>query len=180
MHSKHAALALASLVVVGSIGLSSAAFAQDKASTSPLHDVKRLVGKWNGTGTMKTEGKTYNVKATWDCADAAGGSGVRCHMSITGLPGGFTYVVDDLWGHSAGDGLVHWYAVTNGGEVHDHRGHFGSNGGALEFDGPMRQDLQRGRALQAVRQQGLHRRRMHAGRRAVRSRDARLRAVSRT
>jgi hypothetical protein len=27
--------------------------------------------------------------------------------------------------------------VTNGGEVHDHRGHFGSGGGVLQFDGPM-------------------------------------------
>jgi hypothetical protein len=137
MNKRQALARAVTLIVIAAIGPSSTAFAQDKASKSPLHDVKRLVGKWNGTGTMKTEGKTFNVKAAWDCADAAGGSGVRCHMSITGLPGGFTYVVDDLWGHSAGDGLVHWYAVTNGGEVHDHRGHFDSNGGALEFDGPM-------------------------------------------
>ena len=27
--------------------------------------------------------------------------------------------------------------MTNGGEVHDHKGHFATDGGVLEFDGPM-------------------------------------------
>jgi hypothetical protein len=103
---------------------------------APVAGVKRLVGKWTGTGTIKNQGKVHAARAVVDCVDAASGSGVKCRWTLTGIPG-FTYVIDDLWGFSAGDGLVHWYAVTNGGEVHDHRGHFAPGGGVLEFDGPM-------------------------------------------
>jgi hypothetical protein len=46
-------------------------------------------------------------------------------------------VFDDLWGYSEVDKLVHWYTVTNAGEVHDHRGHLDANGGLVQFDGPM-------------------------------------------
>jgi hypothetical protein len=123
-------LALAAVLV-----LAAPAVAEPPAAN--LQGVKRLVGKWSGTGTIKNEGKVFQAKATTECTEAAGGSGVRCKWTIAGIPN-FTYVIEDLWGFSGHDGLVHWYAVTNGGEVHDHSGHLASSGGVLQFDGPMK------------------------------------------
>jgi hypothetical protein len=83
-----------------------------------------------------TEGKTHAVTMTWDCSEAAAGTGTRCRGQILGIPG-FTYAFDDIWGWSPADGLVHWYVVTNAGEVHDHRGHLDAGGGMIQFEVPM-------------------------------------------
>jgi hypothetical protein len=85
---------------------------------------------------MFAEGKTHAVTMTWDCVESSGAAGVRCKARIDGLPG-FTYLFDDLWGYSEVDKLIHWYTVTNAGEVHDHRGHLDASGGLVQFDGPM-------------------------------------------
>jgi hypothetical protein len=131
MRSLVSSFVLSVVVVVGAAASSSRA-----AEPAPNAGLRQLIGKWTGSGTIKSQGKVHAAKATVECVDAAAGVGARCKWTITGIPG-FTYVVEDVWGHSAGDGLVHWYAVTNGGEVHDHKGHFTSDGGVLEFDGPM-------------------------------------------
>jgi hypothetical protein len=122
-----------SRILVLSMFVALPALADDK----PLQGVQRLVGQWTGAGTIKSDGKVHQAKVKTDCVEAAGGSGVRCRWTITGIPN-FTYVIDDLWGFSAGDGLVHWYCITNGGEVHDHSGHLGPTGGALSYAGPMK------------------------------------------
>lgn len=103
------------------------------ADTKPpaqLGEIKKLIGSWSGKGSLTSEGKTHAVTMTYSCVESSGGAGVRCTASILGIPG-FTYQFDDLWGYSAKDGLVHWYTVTNAGEVHDHRGHLDATGGYL-------------------------------------------------
>jgi hypothetical protein len=35
------------------------------------------------------------------------------------------------------DNLVHWYTVTNAGEVHDHRGYLDASGGLLSVEVPL-------------------------------------------
>jgi hypothetical protein len=112
---------------------SSSAVADDSAPSPSMQAIKRNIGNWSGKGSITSDGKTHDVKMTWRCVDAAAGAGVRCHGEITGLPD-FTYVLDDLWGYSQADGLVHWYTITNAGEVHDHRGHFDAGGGQLSAD----------------------------------------------
>jgi hypothetical protein len=106
----------------------------EEAKPNPAQaEIKRLVGKWSGKGTITAEGQTHAVTMTWNCTDAA--AGAKCHGKIVGLPG-FTYELDDLWGYSAVDGLVHWYTVTNAGEVHDHAGHLDADGGLLSVQLP--------------------------------------------
>ena len=89
----------------------------DGAKPAPqVEAIRSLIGSWSGKGTMMTEGKTHQINATYDCVESSGGAGVKCKFVMNGIPG-FTYMLDDLWGYSAQDGLTHWYAVTNAGEV---------------------------------------------------------------
>ena len=98
--------------------------------------IRSLIGSWTGKGTLMTDGKTHAVTSTYDCVESAGAAGVKCKFVMNGIPG-FTYMMDDLWGYSAADGLTHWYTVTNAGEVHDHRGHFDMTGGLLQIETPV-------------------------------------------
>lgn len=125
-----------SLMVLVALGLSPAAHAGEPTVSPQLGEIRRLVGNWSGKGTIHTEGKSHGVTMTWDCVESSGAAGVRCKGQINGLPG-FTYQFDDLWGYSDVDRLVHWFTVTNAGEVHDHRGHLDATGGLLQFDGAM-------------------------------------------
>lgn len=118
------------LALMVTLGLSSIAVADDGKPAPQLQAIRRLIGSWSGKGTLVSDGKTHSIGMTYTCVESAGAAGVRCQAEITGIPN-FRYVFDDLWGYSAADGLVHWYAVTNAGEVHDHRGHFDAAGGQL-------------------------------------------------
>jgi hypothetical protein len=110
------------------------ALADDKPPPQ-LAELRKWIGKWSGKGSITTEGKTHAVAMTYDCVESAGAAGVKCRAVITGLPG-FTYQFDDLWGFSTVDNLVHWYTVTNAGEVHDHRGHLDATGGFVVAELP--------------------------------------------
>jgi hypothetical protein len=120
------------LVAAVTVTAASQVATADNAKPAPqVEAIRSLIGSWAGKGTQLSEGKTYPVNVTWDCAESAGAAGVKCKFVMTGIPG-FTYMFDDLWGYSPQDGLTHWYTVTNAGEVHDHRGHFDMSGGQLE------------------------------------------------
>jgi hypothetical protein len=121
------------LVVAAAAAVTPVAHAEDAKPAPQVEAIRGFIGSWAGKGTMMTEGKTLPVSVTYDCTESSGGAGVKCKFVLTGIPG-FTYMLDDLWGYSAQDGLVHWYAVTNAGEVHDHRGHLDMNGGLLQAD----------------------------------------------
>lgn len=80
-----------------------------------------LVGSWTGQAELQETGKpSIKVKAKVDCAKAAGAWGVRCDATFTSSE--MNILESDLFGYDAATGKVHWYSVTNGGEVHDHIG----------------------------------------------------------
>jgi hypothetical protein len=118
------------LLAVLSLGPQGRALAADPQPPPAQLAIKGLIGKWSGKGVIKSEGKTHKVTMSWECVAAAGGTGVKCKAQILGIPG-FTYEFDDLWALSPADGLVHWYTITNAGEVHDHQGHLDTTGGQL-------------------------------------------------
>lgn len=123
---------------VGAVALlSTGVTAQAGESEKPTvpQRFSKLVGKWQGSGTFKTGGKTLPIRANYYCARSSGGAGIKCSFRMTGLPD-FTYQFDDLWGYSNHDGLVHWYTVTNAGETHDHSGRLDEHGALLQFAGP--------------------------------------------
>lgn len=124
------------LVAAATLVTASLARAEDAKPAPQLETIRGLIGSWTGKGSMTTEGKTYPITMTYECAESAGGAGVKCTCVINGIPG-FTYTFDDLWGYSAQDKLTHWYTVTNAGEVHDHRGHFDKDGGLLQIEIPV-------------------------------------------
>ncbi|MFL5304668.1 MAG: DUF1579 family protein [Polyangia bacterium] len=86
-------------------------------------DLARLVGSWKGTGSMAIgSDKADGIKVTWTCRAVSGGSGVACDAVMTGIPGVDRYEETDLFGYDPGTGKLHWFAVTNAGETHDHVG----------------------------------------------------------
>jgi hypothetical protein len=68
------------------------------------------------------DGSSATAQVSFECKSAAGGLGVMCHTRMTGIPGLKVYEEDDLFGYNSGDGLLHWFSVTNTGDTHDHKG----------------------------------------------------------
>lgn len=97
---------------------------------------ERFVGSWTGSFTQTQGDESAEMTITSTCESAAAGWGMRCEWAFSDASGVTTFVVSDVWGFSADDGLVHWYAVTNGGEVHDHRGGWAGDVLTLEHNGP--------------------------------------------
>ncbi|HVY40265.1 MAG TPA: hypothetical protein VHM31_20135 [Polyangia bacterium] len=93
------------------------------APAAATADLARLVGTWKGTGsmTMGSE-KADGIQVTWNCRAISARAGVACDGVMTGIPGVDRYEETDLFGYDPGAGTVHWFAVTNAGETHDHVG----------------------------------------------------------
>lgn len=102
-----------------------------------LRNLATFLGTWEGNGTVRMGDQTGTLHARWVCGVAAGGYGVRCSFTMTGVPGMATYSEDDLMGWNPNDRLYHWYSVTNAGEVHDHWGSFDGTGSTFQFQGTM-------------------------------------------
>ena len=119
--------------------LSLPALAAEPAPPKAVKDLQNLVGSWKGTGTLKMPDGQVSppVQIGIECKSTAGGMGVLCHSRFTGIPGmPGALEEDDLFGYNAGDGLVHWYAVTNAGETHDHKGGISDNAFVGIYEGP--------------------------------------------
>jgi hypothetical protein len=100
-------------------------------TTAPPDEMKAVygfVGTWklNMTATMGAD--SAPVKGTWTCKKVSKGWGVACKLVVANFPGIGYYEENDLFGYDMGSKAYHWYAVTNGGEVHDHVGHFADDG----------------------------------------------------
>ncbi len=109
------------------VGLAAPAHAADRALDAQKN-LQRLVGSWKGSGSVTLpDGKVLNMKTTYDCKKAGGGLAVACHFTAS-APGMPLIESNDLFGYSAGDGLVHWFTVTSSGDVHDHKGGFDETG----------------------------------------------------
>src|SRR5947208_2583330 len=83
-------------------------------------DMECLVGSWKGSGTMTMGKDKANIDVTWQCKRTSAQYGVLCGATFKGIPGLASYEETDLFGYDASTDTYHWYAVTNGGEVHDH------------------------------------------------------------
>lgn len=95
-----------------------------------------LVGSWKGNGELiMPDGKKAPLAMTYDCKSTSAGFGVTCSLKGK-MADGFVYESTDIWGYSAGDGLVHWFTVTNAGETHDHKGSFENGTLTAVFEGP--------------------------------------------
>src|ERR1043165_9022048 len=94
------------LITTATLAVTPLAHAEDTKPAPQLEAVRSLIGTWSGKGSMTTEGKTYPITMSYDCAESAGAAGVKCTCVITGIPG-FTYTFDDLWGYSTQDKLTH-------------------------------------------------------------------------
>ena len=89
------------------------------ADAHPTGPLDRLVGTWKATGTATMGPDHVRVAATWTCKAVSAGAGVGCTLRLTGLPG-MVYQETDLFGVDPGTATMHWFSVTNAGEVHDH------------------------------------------------------------
>ena len=89
------------------------------ADARPASPLDRLLGTWKATGTATMGPDQVRVAATWACKAVSAGAGVGCTLRLTGLPG-MVYQETDLFGVDPGTATMHWFSVTNAGEVHDH------------------------------------------------------------
>jgi hypothetical protein len=119
-------------------GLAGTAAADDAAGPAPeSKQLDALVGAWKGTGTLAMGDQKIDLTISITCVKAAAGFAVTCKDKFAG--GGLVMEESDLFGWEPNTKTVHWYAVTNGGEVHDHAGHFDDKGTVLtvEHNGTM-------------------------------------------
>jgi hypothetical protein len=85
-----------------------------------------LLGAWKGRGTMTLGAQRADLAASIRCQAASGNFGVSCRATFRGIPGVPAYEETDLFGYDPGEQLYHWFAVTSGGETHDHTMALGS------------------------------------------------------
>lgn len=118
-----------SVLLLGLLGsLTAWATEPPKAPEAPPEvkkTVDALAGKWSATTTMTAPGAKEPVKFSEkiDCKRVAGGRAVSC-TELAKVPGmgamDFAYLVS----YDAERKAVHWFAVGNTGEVHDHVCHW--------------------------------------------------------
>jgi hypothetical protein len=117
---------LAALVLAATTGTAVAG-----GNPPPPDEVKplyALVGTWKGTATLTMGADSVPVKVKITCTKVSGGFAVGCKMTATGIPGMSSYEESDLFGYDAGTQTYHWFAMNNGGEVHDHAGKLDEQG----------------------------------------------------
>ena len=112
-------------VLVVSLQAATARAAESAPAAPPMPpEVKKTVdafnGKWVFDGVVSMEGKQVKGKITIDCKKIALGNAVMCTMKGT-LPG---FPPEDngvMVGYDMGGKVVHFMAMTTGGEMHDHK-----------------------------------------------------------
>jgi hypothetical protein len=111
------------VTVLAVLSMVTAALAAENAPAPPTGSAKfsQFIGTWSGEGQLQDAGKpAIKVRMKVDCRPAGGGWGVKCDFNMTAPD--MNYLESDLFGFDANEGKVHWYSVTNAGEVHDHAG----------------------------------------------------------
>jgi hypothetical protein len=99
-------------------------------------DLQRLVGNWKGSAKFTLpDGNKVPVTMSYECKSTSAGFGLSCRLAGT-MPDGSKVESTDIWGYSAGDGLVHWFTVTSAGETHDHKMTVDGNVLVGQFEGP--------------------------------------------
>jgi hypothetical protein len=99
------------------------ALVSSAANAAPPKEVAgmaSLVGSWKGSGSIVIGKDRAKLDATYTCKPTAAQYGVLCSLAITGMPGMARYEETDLFGFEPASRTLHWFAVTNAGETHDH------------------------------------------------------------
>jgi hypothetical protein len=102
------------------LSLSLATIAAADPLPKQLEGMQCLLGNWKGTATASMGKDKVKVDITWSCKPTSAKFGVLCSAHMTGIPGVAVYDETDLFGYEPGSDTYHWFAVTNGGETHDH------------------------------------------------------------
>lgn len=105
------------------------------APPNPMARLEAGLGTATGTFTLKTGDQVHKLTGTRTCNKASGGAAIQCTLSVSGVPGMASYEETGLFGYDAVTRAVHYYTVTNAGEVHDHKGGFTGNVLKLEHSG---------------------------------------------
>lgn len=98
-------------------------FSYSLTAQSPLENLFRLEGTWQGETTLVLEGNTFNFTYYLDFKKTNEGSGMYMeewfsHPDIGSLKG------YNLIGYNARDEKIHWFSVDNFGTTHDHIGYW--------------------------------------------------------
>jgi hypothetical protein len=99
---------------------------------NPMTQLDPIVGTWKVAGTMTMGKDAVKITATWTCKRVSAKAGILCTLDMKGIPGLGAYAETDLFGFDPNSNTLHWFAVTNGGETHDHVAKVGE-GGKLQF-----------------------------------------------
>ena len=106
----------------GLILLSSLSLAQNVSLEGAAAVLQPLIGTFEGNLSLVAFGERAAMRARVECEVVGGGSGVSC--ALTGRSPGPLYVEADLFGVDALTGDIHFYAISNAGDAHDHVGAF--------------------------------------------------------
>ena len=112
-------LTLSLLILI--TGLSDSLTAQ-----TPLENLFRLEGRWEGEATLILDGNTFNFTYYADFKKNDESSGMYMeewfsHPDLGSLKG------YNLIGYNARDEKIHWFSVDNFGTTHDHLGYWKTN-----------------------------------------------------
>jgi hypothetical protein len=89
---------------------------------SPRTHLNKLVGEWEGSGTMTAHGEAFPVKARWHSELIAAGYALRCELRMTGVPGAEEFVDVQQIGYDDYEQQFHAGTVCIFAETHDLRG----------------------------------------------------------
>jgi hypothetical protein len=120
-----AALVLAAALAVAASGVLAQGAAPGQAgapvqaavpATTPFHP---FLGYWKGNGQYGAPGKDpVQLALSLSCRKAVAGWAVRC--DFVGRGETMLLIEADLMGVDPVQGVAHWYAINNQGDVHDH------------------------------------------------------------
>lgn len=103
------------------LALGSGAVAAEKPLAPEILRLQAFVGSWKGRLELKEADKPAQLLSfAMECRSAAGGSAVRCTASEKNEE--LDVEEASLFGYDPSEQLVHFYAVTNQAETHDHQG----------------------------------------------------------
>jgi hypothetical protein len=108
---------LLAVILISAISLQ----AQEKKNEVPdaIKKAEQWIGKWSGSMTMTSDGKTSKPKAEWVFKKVAAGFGISLEETVTD-PSFGTWKSFDLMGYDPFDKKIHVYTVDNMGTCHDH------------------------------------------------------------
>ena len=89
---------------------------------SPRVHLKKLVGDWQGNGTVVMQGQSFPLKARWKIELVAASYGLRCEIRFIGFPGAEEFIEDSQIGYDDYEQQFHMGTLCNFGETHDLRG----------------------------------------------------------